>query len=78
MPVCCRAGLRRHGAETRSARTAAVACTTLLASRGHAPAPVATVAGTARGACLAVATPSGGYRPNCRGTGHWMLSCVFA
>ena len=78
MPVCCRADLRRHGAVTSKRADRRPGCTTLLASGGHAPAPVATAKGVACAARLAVATVSGGYWPSRPGPGHWMPSCVFA
>ena len=77
MPVCCRAASRRHGAVTSSAQTGAVAAQPSWPAAG-VPALVATAAGVAPAASLAVATASGGYWPSRPGPGHWMPSCVFA
>jgi hypothetical protein len=55
-PVCGRAPSLWHGIATGSARTWCLGSHSLLASRGRAPALVATVVRTAQPACLAVAT----------------------
>ena len=55
-PVRSRASSRRHGAATSSARIGRPGYLTLSASCGYSPALVATAAGIALAACLAVAT----------------------
>ena len=54
--VRSRASSRRHGAATSSARTGRPGYLTLSAGSGYSPALVATAAGIALAACLAVAT----------------------
>jgi hypothetical protein len=56
MLVRSRAASQRHGAAMCSARTTRPGYLTLTVGCGYAPAPVATAAGTAATACLAVAT----------------------